>query len=199
MSVGDPPAKPEPTFLRRWSQRKLAAARAEEAERPADTANAAPAPAAVAPAATAAPAPEAGPEARPAGPETPALPDLESLTFDSDFRAFLSPRVDEATQRAALRKLFADPRFNVMDGLDVYIDDYSKDDPIPQAMLAQLEHAKATLAGGQPPQDLAPAEDDAPAAADAAVATPLPSEEPVASAAPQEGKDDDDGDPEQNP
>ena len=30
-----------------------------------------------------------------------------------------------------MKKLFADPHYNVMDGLDVYIDDYSKPDPIP--------------------------------------------------------------------
>jgi hypothetical protein len=32
-------------------------------------------------------------------------------------------------RNAALKKLFTDPHFNVMDGLDVYIDDYGKPDP----------------------------------------------------------------------
>ena len=41
-----------------------------------------------------------------------------------------------------MKKLFADPRYNVMDGLDVYIDDYSKPDPIAPAMLRQLASAK---------------------------------------------------------
>ena len=41
-----------------------------------------------------------------------------------------------------MKKLFADPRYNVMDGLDVYIDDYSKPDPIPYAMLRGLASAK---------------------------------------------------------
>jgi predicted phosphate transport protein (TIGR00153 family) len=40
--------------------------------------------------------------------------------------------------REALRSLFQDPHFNVMDGLDVYIDDYSKPDPIPESWLSQL-------------------------------------------------------------
>jgi hypothetical protein len=35
-----------------------------------------------------------------------------------------------------------DPRFNVMDGLDVYIDDYSKPDPIPEEWLGQLNMLK---------------------------------------------------------
>jgi hypothetical protein len=83
----------------------------------------------------------------PASSELPPLPSPDSLTFESDFKAFMQAKVEESVKRAALKKLFSDPRFNVMDGLDTYIDDYSKDDPIPQAMLAQLEHAKSTLFG----------------------------------------------------
>ena len=41
-----------------------------------------------------------------------------------------------------MKKLFSDPRYNVMDGMDVYIDDYSKPDPIPYAMLRKLASAK---------------------------------------------------------
>jgi uncharacterized protein DUF3306 len=66
------------------------------------------------------------------------LPPIESLTFDSDFTAFLRPEVEPTLQRAALKQLFRDPRFNVMDGLDTYIDDYTKPDPIPPDMLAEL-------------------------------------------------------------
>ncbi len=75
------------------------------------------------------------------------LPALEALTFESDFGAFMRAKVDEGVKRAALKKLFSDPRFNVMDGLDVYIDDYSIEDPIPPGMLAQLQHAQTTLFG----------------------------------------------------
>ena len=73
------------------------------------------------------------------------LPALESVTFDSDFKAFMHAKVDERLRRAALQKLFSDPRFNVMDGLDIYIGDYSIEDPIPPALVAQLEHARTTL------------------------------------------------------
>jgi hypothetical protein len=66
------------------------------------------------------------------------LPPIESLHFDSDFTAFLRPEVDEKLKRAALKQLFRDPRFNVMDGLDTYIDDYTKADPIPTDVLAGL-------------------------------------------------------------
>jgi len=79
--------------------------------------------------------------------ELPPLPSPDSLTFESDFKAFMQAKVEEGVKRAALKKLFADPRFNVMDGLDVYIDDYSKDDPIPAAMLAGLQHSRSTLFG----------------------------------------------------
>ena len=81
-------------------------------------------------------------------PEAPllALPPLDQLTPDSDYRAFFHPKVGEDVRRAALKKLFSDPRFNVMDGLDVYIDDYSKSDPIPAAMLAQLRQAQQIIA-----------------------------------------------------
>jgi hypothetical protein len=78
------------------------------------------------------------------------LPPVEALDFESDFGAFLRAKVDERVRRAALKKLFSDPRFNVTDGLDIYIDDYSKEDPIPPGLLAQLEHARGTLFGRQP-------------------------------------------------
>jgi Protein of unknown function (DUF3306) len=84
------------------------------------------------------------------------LPPIESLGFDSDFTAFLRPGVDETLKRAALKQLFRDPRFNVMDGLDTYIDDYTKADPIPPDMLAELlerfdrQNAPPALAPDEP-------------------------------------------------
>jgi len=66
------------------------------------------------------------------------LPPVESLTIDSNFSAFMQPKVDEALKRRALKQLFRDPHFNVMDGLDVYIDDYSKPDPISPEIVRQM-------------------------------------------------------------
>jgi hypothetical protein len=74
--------------------------------------------------------------------EPPELPPVDELTIDSDFSGFFHPKVDEDLRRSALRKLFSDPHFNVMDGLDTYIDDYSKTEPIPAAMLASLKQAR---------------------------------------------------------
>jgi hypothetical protein len=73
------------------------------------------------------------------------LPPLDSLTFESDFKAFMHAKIEEGVKRAALKKLFSDPRFNVMDGLDTYIDDYTKSDTIPPEMLARLERAREKL------------------------------------------------------
>lgn len=83
-------------------------------------------------------------EADPKSP-APELPPIDQLTPESDFRAFLHPKVDANVRHAALKKLFSDPRFNVMDGLDVYVDDYSKTEPIPAAMLAGLKQAQNIL------------------------------------------------------
>jgi Protein of unknown function (DUF3306) len=58
--------------------------------------------------------------------------------FDPDFSAFMKPNVDSAVQQAALKKMFTDPHFNIMDGLDIYIDDYSKPDPLPPGMLERM-------------------------------------------------------------
>lgn len=74
------------------------------------------------------------------------LPPVDSLDgLASEYREFLHPEVDDGLRRAALKRLFSDPHFNIMDGLDVYIDDYSKPDPIPEAMLRTLEHAKGLI------------------------------------------------------
>jgi hypothetical protein len=70
------------------------------------------------------------------------LEDVKALTADSDFSRFTAPNVAPEVKNAALKKLFSDPRYNVMDGLDVYTGDYTQPDPIPTAMLRQLASAK---------------------------------------------------------
>ena len=110
-------------FLSRWSRRKLEAdenspAAARPAEQPAAAAAVPPAPA-----------------AEPRAPES-------AQGMSPEYREFFDPQVDEKLRHTALRGLFSDPHFNVMDGLDTYIDDYSIADPIPEAMLRQLNQAK---------------------------------------------------------
>ena len=111
-------------FLSRWSRRKKEAREQPMAAKPfAET-----------------PATQAQP---------PVLPPVEGLNMDSDFRGFLHPKVDETLRRAALKKLFHEPHFNVMDGLDTYIDDYSISDPIPPEMLKQMKHAQDIIVAGE--------------------------------------------------
>lgn len=158
--------QPGSTFtLRRWSQRKLAAARTAEPE----AARAVPAAPVPAP-------PPATPAASVAAATLPAppvdLPAVESLSFDSDFSPFLQPKVDEQLRRQALKKLFSDPRFNVMDGLDVYIDDYGKPDPIAPELVRQLVQGRYLF---DPPQTRVNAQgvvEDVPPEEDAAVPPP---------------------------
>ena len=76
-------------------------------------------------------------------PPAPTIEDVEKIDVKSpDFSAFMRPDVDPVVQQAALEKMFSDPHFNVMDGLDIYIDDYSKPDPIPLDMLKRMQQSE---------------------------------------------------------
>jgi hypothetical protein len=117
------------------------------------------------------------------------LPAIESLTIDSDYAPFFKPQVDESIKRAALKQLFRDPRFNIMDGLDTYIDDYTQPDPIPSAMLEDLMQRRVFFspsAESDPRVIDEPAGDHAASSAEAiapvAPVVPPPSIAPVASA-----------------
>src|SRR5262249_54025709 len=121
------------SFLGRWSRRKHAARRGEALPEPAP------------------PPPAAGTDAAPPATPSPTvempaaeLPSIDSLKgLESEYQDFLRPEVDPATRSAALKKLFGDPHFNQMDGLDIYIDDYAKADPIPDAVLRVLNQARS--------------------------------------------------------
>ncbi|MEO8281757.1 MAG: DUF3306 domain-containing protein [Ideonella sp.] len=73
----------------------------------------------------------------------PTLADVALLTRDDSYARFVAPDVDPAVRNAAMKKLFTDPHFNVMDGLDIYIDDYGKPDPIPMEMLRRMTQSKS--------------------------------------------------------
>lgn len=129
-------------FFSRWSQRKV---RARQSDAP--------------PAESALEIPVATPAAAPAAPHgdlathpgshksadqdeskpaPPTLDDVAALTQESDFTRFVTPEVSGDVRNAALKKLFADPHFNVMDGLDTYIEDYNTPDPLPASMLRKM-------------------------------------------------------------
>jgi hypothetical protein len=73
-----------------------------------------------------------------APPPAPTLEDTRSLTPQSDFRPFMRADVSPEVKNAAMKQLFKDPHFNVMDMMDTYVDDYSKPDPLPPEMLRKM-------------------------------------------------------------
>ncbi len=75
--------------------------------------------------------------------QPPSLEDVGKLTPESDFSTFMNKEVAGDVHQAAMKKLFSDPHFNVMDGLDIYIGDYSIEDPLPEGMLEKMYQSTA--------------------------------------------------------
>lgn len=125
------------SFLSRWSQRKTQVAKGKTPDEPQTLVEGVPKPVEKIPAATPTkpPAPD---EEKP----SLTLEDVKALNTESDFSAFATREVAPDVRNAAMKKLFSDPRYNVMDGMDVYIDDYTQADPIPSAMLRQMVGAQ---------------------------------------------------------
>lgn len=141
-------------FLGRWSQRKV---QARQGTAPLDPAvsgvpDASTLPPVVEPQAAPLPDPQQDPQTPPL-----TLQDVQALTPQSDFRAFAARGVAPEVRNAAMKKLFTDPHYNVMDRMDIYIDDYSVADPLPLAMARQMVGAQflklfdETAADAQPP------------------------------------------------
>ena len=149
------------SFLSRWSRRKTRARHGSGLEEPATAPSAPALPPVAAAQAAVAPLPAHSVDAPtvPADvapqPAPPTMDDVARLTRDSDFSRFVAPGVDGDVKNAALKKLFGDPRFNLMDGLDVYIDDYSKPDPLPLASIRKMAQA-AFLGLAETPPAAAP-------------------------------------------
>lgn len=166
-------------FLSRWSRLKRSGAQAA----PATAAPQVPAPVATpvqarAPAA----APATAPAPAPANPEAPPLPPVESLEPGADIAQFMRAGVSEVLKRQAFRKLIEDPRFNVMDGLDVYIDDYSQPDPLPEGWLEKMN--QTLRLGDYKEPEAQPAEEPA---VETAAETTFPADEHSVSAPSGEG------------
>lgn len=111
-------------FLARWSRLKTEAQEAPKEEAAADP---------------------AAPLAARAETEAPALPPVKDLTPESDFSAFMHPKVEDALRRAALKKLFSDPHFNLPDPYEAYSGDWTGGEAIPEEMLKTLNQAKKLL------------------------------------------------------
>ena len=117
----EPPAPVAPAPLVARAAPSLAAEQPEKAQASAD-------------------APAAPPAAE--APPVLTLDDVAKLTRDADFKPFIGRQVPAEVRNAAMKKLFTDPHFNVMDGLDIYIGDYTQPDPLPAAMLRQMVSAQ---------------------------------------------------------
>ena len=128
------------------------------------------------------------------------MPAVDSIDENTDMSGFLSPKVSEAVKKAALKKFFHSPIFNIVDGLDDYDDDFRNfealGDIITSDMRGQMEReaerAKQRLADkGEaletpPPQESPVAQGDE---AHATAETESAEEDPVL---PQSAGDEDD-------
>jgi len=136
-------------FLSRWSRRKLEGGAPDAGNADAAPRRAEPGvPPPVAGATDAVPEP-----ARDPAPPPPTLEDAQALTPESDFRPFVARETSPQVRNLAMRRLFADPHFNVMDGLDVYIDDYSVSTPVPAEVLARMASAAFLNLVEKPPEE----------------------------------------------
>ena len=126
-------------FFSRWSQRKQAVKLGLAEEEKPQTKNSEPVQSKAAPLATTQ-QDTADNKAEPV--KLPTLADVEQLTPQSDFSSFMSQGVTPEVRNAAMKKLFTDPHYNVMDGLDIYIGDYNTPDPMPAGMLAKMVGAQ---------------------------------------------------------
>jgi hypothetical protein len=132
-------------FLGRWSRRKQEVREGKpvaepEVQQP-PVAGAVPAAAAGSTGVAAAPASVAQPPAAEPPVPAPTLADADALTPTSDFTPFVDRAVSPEVRNLAMKKLFADPHFNVMDGLDIYVGDYTQPDPLPAGMLRKMASA----------------------------------------------------------
>ena len=79
------------------------------------------------------------------------LPPISAISLAEDFTPFMQSTVPQALKRQALKALFKEPHFNVMDGLDIYIGDYTVFEPISPEVMATLSSWKTIM---NPPQQV---------------------------------------------
>ena len=168
-------------FFSRWSRRKVQVRTGQPlpAEPPAPEPVVAVAPV-IAPVAVDGLAPPTLPAEPAEPPPAPTLEDVARLSLDGDFKPFVARGVPAEVRNAAVKKLFTDPHYNVMDGLDIYIDDYSKPSPLSAAMMAKMVGAQF-LKLVDDPNEAKPA---AAPTAGVAEATEAPQTDPAAVAPP---------------
>lgn len=182
-------------FLHRWSRRKIEAREGTaelpveqhaDVERPAADAESDPSAAEPLLVSTDQGGRDSVPVTDEAEPAPLTLEDVQALTRDSDFSPFVTRNVSPEVKNAALKKLFSDPHYNVMDGLDIYIDDYSNMAPLPAPMLRRMASAHAlkmfdTLTESGDERPASPAADNTRAVGDCDAQAPAALDPPASS------------------
>jgi hypothetical protein len=136
------PPEPEPEvestpaeepFLRRWSRLKSEQLQEDEVRPPA---------AAEEPAADEAqePAAEVASED-----DEDSLPPIEALDENSDYSAYMSPKVSQTLRKQALRKLFRSAKFNYQCPMNEYAEDYTSFPLLGDTVTADMKHAAEVL------------------------------------------------------
>lgn len=181
-SGDDKPAAEEEPFARRWSRRKREAVGPSEPDEP------------VAPLT----------EGKPDG-DKPALtdedmPPVEALTEDTDVSGFFSEGVSESVRRAALRRLFHMPKFQLRDGLDDYDDDFRSFTPLgdivtsDMRLQAERRRARESAANDELAEPAAEGAEEAATGEDAAREEPAGGDETLLARGPEANKRPGDGD-----
>ncbi|WP_334119583.1 DUF3306 domain-containing protein [Limnobacter sp.] len=78
-------------------------------------------------------------------PPVPTEDDLRAVEQGGDIKAFLIDKVSKDLKNKAFKALFSRPEFNVMDGLDIYIDDYNKFTPLSKEDIDKMTFSKQLL------------------------------------------------------
>lgn len=81
----------------------------------------------------------------------PTLEDTASLEVGANVSRFLRDGVSEAVKGAALKKLFADPAYNVISDMDDYVEDYSKMATMTTLEVSKLQQSKDLYLFEDPP------------------------------------------------
>lgn len=68
------------------------------------------------------------------------MPDLGSIDDSTDMSDFLSPGVSEGLRNQALRRLFRSPKFNVIDPLDDYNEDFRSFAALGDTITSDMRH-----------------------------------------------------------
>ncbi len=129
-------------FLSRWARRKRVARAGgdPDAQQP-ETSLDGEMPAAAAP--IAGQQPHGGDDRPPVELTDEDMPAIDAIDESTDMSGFFSPKVSAAVKKAALRKFFHSPAFNIVDGLDDYDDDFRNfpalGDIITSDMRSQME------------------------------------------------------------